>query len=384
MGEQAVAKIPFLDVGATYRELSAELDTAYQRVMDSGWYLLGEELVAFETEYAAFVDTAHCAGVASGLDALILALRALDIGAGDEVIVPSNTYIATWLAVSAVRAVPVPVEPDITTSNIDPSLIPAAITSRTRAIMPVHLYGRPAPMHEILDIARQHGLKVIEDAAQAHGARIAGRRIGGHSNAVAWSFYPGKNLGAFADAGAVTTNDPEIDDRIRVLRNYGSRTKYHNEMLGTNSRMDELQAAFLRVKLTHLDEWNARRTAIANAYLDLLSDVAGLTLPAPTTVDESAWHLFVVRSPHRDTLQEHLARHGVQTLVHYPVPPHRQPAYQQGTHRFNNQPIADRLAAEVISLPIGPQMTPDHADSVCESLVLWGDAQGLDPGSSAG
>lgn len=366
MAENGLPQIPFLDVGATYRELSTDLDAAYQRVMSSGWYLLGTELAAFESEYAAFVGTEHCAGVASGLDALILALRALRIGSGDEVIVPSNTYIATWLAVSAVGAIPVPVEPDITTSNIDPTLIPAAISPRTRAIMPVHLYGRPAPMQEILEIARQHDLRVIEDAAQAHGARIAGQRVGGHGDAVAWSFYPGKNLGAFADAGAVTTNNPEIDDRIRVLRNYGSRTKYHNEVLGTNSRMDELQAAFLRVKLAHLDEWNARRVAIADTYLERLSDVPGLILPIPPMADESAWHLFVVRSPHREQLQMELTAKGVQTLVHYPVPPHRQPAYRSIAKQIGDQPIADRLAGEALSLPIGPHLGTNNASVVSE------------------
>lgn len=364
-------QVPFLDVGATYRELSTDLDAAYQRVMNSGWYLLGQEIAAFESEYASFVDTKHCVGLASGLDALILALRALDIGVGDEVLVPSNTYIATWLAVSAVGAIPVPVEPDMTTSNIDPQRIPAAISTRSRAIIPVHLYGRPAAMHEILNIARDHGLRVIEDAAQAHGASIEGRPVGGHGDAVAWSFYPGKNLGAFADAGAVTTNDPEVDDRIRVLRNYGSRTKYYNEMLGTNSRMDELQASFLRVKLKHLDDWNSRRATIASTYFDLLSDVSRVALPTPPTDDTSAWHLFVVRSTIRDQLQEHLASCGIQTLVHYPVPPHRQPAYQSTTQLFSDQPIADYLAAEVLSLPIGPHISEQDVQYVAASVRAW-------------
>lgn len=368
MADSAV-QVPFLDLGATYRELKDELDDAYRRVMASGWYLLGGELEAFEAEFAAYVGAAQCVGVASGLDALILALRAVGVGAGDEVIVPSNTYIATWLAVSAVGATPVPVEPDPDTFNLDPSLIGPAITERTAAILPVHLYGRPAPMTEILAIARRHGLKVVEDAAQAHGARYRGERIGAMGDAVAWSFYPGKNLGAYADGGAVTTNDAEIDDQVRVLRNYGSRVKYHNEVQGVNSRLDELQAAFLRVKLAHLDQWNERRSAIAARYKESLgSGRSGLAIPANDPLDEPAWHLFVVRTPQRDVVQQRMTQRGIQTLVHYPIPPHRQPAYEVALAPHPQLPIADRLAAEVLSLPIGPHLDAGSVERVVGAL----------------
>jgi len=251
--------IPFLDLGAAYRELKTEIDAAVHRVLDSGWYILGPEVEAFEAEWAAFCEADHAVGVANGLDALILALRALDIGAGDEVIVPSNTYVATWLAVTAVGARPVPVEPDLATHNIDPARIAAAISPATRALLPVHLYGQPADLDPILTIARQHGLTVIEDAAQAHGARYKGQRIGAHGDVVCWSFYPGKNLGAQGDGGAVTTNRADLADRISVLRNYGSRVKYVNEVQGVNSRLDPIQAAVLRAKLRHLDAWTERR-----------------------------------------------------------------------------------------------------------------------------
>ena len=250
----------------SYRELKPEIDAAVSRVLESGWYILGPEVEAFEAEWAAYCDAKHAVGLANGLDALTLALRALDIGPGDEVIVPSNTYIATWLAVSGVGATPVPVEPDEATHNIDPARIEAAITSRTRALLPVHLYGQPADMDPILDIAKRHGLRVIEDAAQAHGARYKGKRIGAHGDIVCWSFYPGKNLGALGDAGAITTNDTALAERVALLRNYGSRQKYVNEEAGVNSRLDPIQAAVLRVKLGVLDEWTERRRAVATAY----------------------------------------------------------------------------------------------------------------------
>ena len=250
--------IPFLDLGAAYRELKTEIDAAVHRVLDSGWYILGPEVEAFEAEWAAFCEADHAVGVANGLDALILALRALDIGAGDEVIMPS-TYVATWLAVTAVGARPVPVEPDPATHNIDPGRIAAAITSATRAILPVHLYGQPADLDPILALARSRGIAVVEDAAQAHGARYKGQGIGAHGDAVCWSFYPGKNLGALGDGGAVTTNRTDLADRIRVLGNYGSRVKYVNEVQGVNSRLDPIQAAVLRAKLRHLDAWTERR-----------------------------------------------------------------------------------------------------------------------------
>lgn len=357
-------QIPFLDVGAAYRELKPEIDAAIARVLDSGWYILGPEVDAFETEYAAYCEAEHAIGVANGLDALHLALLAMGVGPGDEVIVPSNTYIATWLAVSQCGATPVPVEPVEATYNIDPARIEAAITPATRVILPVHLYGQPADLDPILAIARKHGLRVLEDAAQAHGARYKGRRVGAHGDAVAWSFYPGKNLGALGDGGAVTTNDPELADRIRVLRNYGSRVKYVNEVKGFNSRLDPIQAAVLRVKLRVLDEWNARRRGIAQRYREGLAG-SGLVLPQVPEWAEPVWHLFVVRHPERDALVKRLNEAGVGTLIHYPVPPHLQAAYAETGFGVGAFPVAERMAGEVVSLPMGGQMAAEDVDVIC-------------------
>jgi len=347
--------IPFLDLGAAYRELKPEIDAAVSRVLDSGWYVLGPEVEAFEAEWATYCEAEHAVGLANGLDALILALRALDIGPGDEVIVPSNTYIATWLAVSGVGATPVPVEPDPATHNIDPTRIEAAITSQTRAILPVHLYGQPADLDPILDIARGRGLRVIEDAAQAHGARYKGRRIGAHGDIVCWSFYPGKNLGALGDAGAITTNDPALAERVALLRNYGSRQKYVNEVAGVNSRLDPIQAAVLRVKLEVLDDWTNRRRAVAAAYTEGLKQ-AGLILPHVPDWAEPVWHLYVVRTPDREALQARLSKAGIGTLIHYPIPPHMQAAYAELGIAPDALPLARDLAGEVLSLPMGPQL----------------------------
>ena len=360
-------KIPFLDVGAAYRELKPEIDAAIARVLDSGWYILGPEVDAFEAEYAAYCEAEHAIGVANGLDALHLALRAMDVGPGDEVIVPSNTYIATWLAVSQCGATPVPVEPIEATYNIDPARIEAAITPRTKVILPVHLYGQPADLDPILALARRHGLRVLEDAAQAHGARYKGRRIGAHGDAVAWSFYPGKNLGALGDGGAVTTNDPEIADRIRVLRNYGSRVKYVNEVRGFNSRLDPLQAAVLRVKLESLDDWNARRKRLAAMYLETL-DSGSLTLPFVPDYADPVWHLFVVRYAKREALQQRLNEAGIGTMIHYPIPPHCQQAYSELGIKAGALPIAETMASEVLSLPIGPHLSPEFASEVIYAL----------------
>ena len=357
-------KVPFLDLHAAYLELKPEIDAAIARVLDSGWYILGPEVEAFEAEYAAYCEAEHAIGVANGLDALHLALLAMGVGPGDEVIVPSNTYIATWLAVSQCGATPVPVEPVEATYNIDPARIEAAITPATRVILPVHLYGQPADLDPILAIARKHGLRVLEDAAQAHGARYKGRRIGAHGDAVAWSFYPGKNLGALGDGGAVTTNDPELADRIRVLRNYGSRVKYVNEVKGFNSRLDPIQAAVLRVKLRVLDEWNARRRAIAHRYLEGLAG-SGLVLPQVPEWAEPVWHLFVVRHPERDALAKRLAEAGVGTLIHYPVPPHLQAAYAEMGFGVGAFPVAERMAREVVSLPMGAQMAAEGVEVIC-------------------
>lgn len=359
--------VTFLDLKAPTEELRGEIDAAIARVVSSGWYVLGPEVAAFEAEFAAYAGAAHCIGVGNGLEAMHLALRALGVGPGDEVIVPSNTYIATWLAVSQCGAVPVPVEPDPATHNLDPARVEAAITSRTRAVLPVHLYGLPADLDPILAVARAHGLKVLEDAAQAHGAAYRGARIGTHGDVVAWSFYPTKNLGALGDAGAVTTNDPELAERISVLRNYGSRQKYVNEVPGFNSRLDPLQAAVLGVKLHHLDAWNARRARVAARYLQGLAGL-GLGLPVSPNWAESAWHQFVVRVPQRDRLVAALAARGVETMVHYPIPPHRQQAYAEFGWRDADFPLAAQLADEVLSLPIGPHLADDAVEQVIEAV----------------
>lgn len=361
--------IPFLDLRAAYLELKPGIDAAVARVLDSGWYILGAEVEAFEAEYAQYCEASHCVGLANGLDALILALRALNVGPGDEVIVPSNTYIATWLAVSAVGAVPVPVEPDPATHNIDPARIKAAITPRTRVLLPVHLYGQPADMDPILALARAHGLAVVEDAAQAHGARYKERRIGAHGDIVCWSFYPGKNLGAMGDGGAITTMRADLADRVRVLRNYGSRAKYVNEVQGVNSRLDPIQAAVLRVKLKHLDEWTDRRRAIAARYAEELAD-AGLILPHVPAWADPAWHLFVVRSAGRDALQARLTEAGIGSLIHYPIPPHMQVAYDEAGFTPDDFPIARKLAGEVLSLPMGPHLGCDEQEAVIAALSV--------------
>jgi len=347
--------IPFLELSAAYLELKTEIDAAINRSLQSGCYILGPEVEAFEAEWAAYCEASYSVGLANGLDALILALRALEVGPGDEVIVPSNTYIATWLAVTAVGARPVPVEPDPTTHNIDTDRIAAAITPATRVLLPVHLYGQPADLDPILALARQRGIAVVEDAAQAHGARYKGRRVGAHGDVVCWSFYPGKNLGALGDGGAITTNRADLADRVRVLRNYGSRVKYVNEVQGVNSRLDPIQAAVLRAKLPHLDAWTDRRRAIAAAYAEGLLGT-GLILPHVPDWADPAWHLYVVRSPERDGLQKRLADAGVGTLIHYPIPPHMQAAYAGLGIGREALPLACRLADEVLSLPIGPQL----------------------------
>ena len=360
--------IPFLNLIEPYQELKGELDAAYQRVMDSGWYILGEEVEAFEREFAVYCGARHCIGVGNGLEALHLILRAYDIGAGDEVIVPANTYIATWLAVSYAGALPVPVEPDLRTYNLDSSWVEAAITPNTKAILPVHLYGQPADMDPILEIARRHNLKVIEDAAQAHGAKYKGRLAGALCHAAGWSFYPGKNLGALGDAGAITTDDAELADRVRVLRNYGSRIKYHNEVKGYNSRLDTLQAAFLHVKLSHLDEWNQRRKTIASMYLSELADTPGLTLPVVPEGIEPSWHLFVVRHAKRDGLQKYLTQCGIGTLIHYPIPPHLSDAYAEMEMKTGDFLRTEEIANTILSLPMGPHLSQKDTKTVIEAL----------------
>ena len=360
-------QVPFLDLHDAYLEIKPEIDEAVSRVLDSGRYILGPEIDGFESEYAAYCGAAHCVGLANGLDALHLALRAMDVGPADEVIVPSNTYIATWLAVSQCGATLVPVEPSEATYNLDPALIEAAITPRTKVILPVHMYGQPADMDPILTIARRHGLRVLEDGAQAHGARYKGQHIGAHGDVVAWSFYPGKNLGALGDGGAITTNDPVLADHIRVLRNYGSRIKYVNEVQGYNSRLDAIQAAVLRVKLKHLKEWNERRAALARLYREGLTD-SDIVLPQVPAWADPAWHLFVIRHRQRDALEQQLNKAGIGSLIHYPIPPHMQQAYAGCRFAAGDFPLATTMADQVLSLPMGPHLTTEQANAVIDAV----------------
>lgn len=361
--------VPFLDLKAAYHALATELDEAVLRASRSGWYIGGPEVEAFETAFADYTQAQYCVGVGNGLDALILALRALGVGPDDEVIVPSHTFIATWLAVSAVGATPVPVEPKpksgqylITADDIAPY-----ITSRTKVLMPVHLYGMPADMPAICALAKQHGLFVVEDAAQAHGAAVHGQRIGSHGDVVAWSFYPGKNLGALGDGGAVTTQNPALAKRIRQLGNYGSAVKYYNDELGVNSRLDPIQAAVLAIKLKYLDSWNARRQTIAARYQEALADLP-LTLPSKAEGAIPVWHLYVVATPQRDALQQHLTQSGVQTLIHYPVPPHKQQAYQHSPVAQASYPLAEQYAQQILSLPIGPQLSDADVETTISAI----------------
>jgi len=358
--------IPFLDMKPAYAELKPDLDAAYHRVMESGWFVLGKEVEAFEAEYAAFCGARHCIALGNGLEALELVLRGWDIGPGDEVIVPSNTYIATWLAVTAVGATVVPVEPTPEGPNIDPERIAAAITPRTRVIMPVHLYGEPADMEAIAALAARHGLKVVEDVAQAQGSKVRGRRAGSLGDAGAHSFFPTKNIGAYGDGGAVTTDDAALAGRLRALRNYGSRVKYVNIERGYNSRLDELQAAFLRVKLRHLDDWNERRRVLAARYTDRLAGIPGLGLPRAPQWAEPVWHLYVVRTARRAELVAALDKAGIGSLIHYPIPPHLQQAYADLALPRGTFPLAETLAETVLSLPMGPHLRPEAVDEVAE------------------
>ena len=360
-------KIPFLQLGDAVAEQRPQIDAAIKRVLDSGWYLLGPELEALEKEWAAWCDTAHAIGVSNGLDALHLILRAWGIGPGDEVIVPSNTYIASWLAVTMAGATPVPVEPEWDTCCLDPNRIEAAITSRTKAIMPVHLYGHPCDMPAILVIARRHGLKVIEDAAQAHGAEIAGARIGSHGDAIAWSFYPSKNLGALGDAGAITTQDPNLAKCLKMWRNYGSAVRYVNEVPGYNNRLEELHAAVLRVKIAVLAEWNDRRARLAERYQQGLAGL-NLTLPTVRPGVRHAWHLYTIRHPQRDAIKASLESAGIGTLIHYPIPPHQQQAYAALGLAQASFPIAERIHRETLSLPLGPHLSIDAQDVVIATV----------------
>ena len=359
--------IQFLDMKAPYLELKDELDEAYFRFMNSGWYVLGPETEAFEKAFAEYCGTKFCVGVSNGLDALCLGLEAGGVKKGDEVIVPANTYIATWLAISQVGATPVPVEPAPGTFNIDPSRIEAAITPRTAAIAAVHLFGVPADMTPIMEIAKKYDLFVLEDNAQSQGALYRGKRTGALGHAGALSFYPGKNIGAFGEAGAVTTDDPEIADKVRMLRNYGSKIKYHNEVKGYNRRIDSMQAAFLAVKLKYLDEWNERRRKIAARYLEKLSGIPELELPG-AALEASVWHQFIVRCDRRDELQKYISGRDNQTMIHYPIPPHLSKAYADMNFKRGDFPLSERMADTVLSLPIGPHLKPEEADCVAAAI----------------
>ncbi|WP_304440637.1 DegT/DnrJ/EryC1/StrS aminotransferase family protein [Geodermatophilus sp. DSM 45219] len=356
-----------MDLPALHAELRPELSAALLGVLDGERVLLGPRLATFERDWAAAVGARSAVGVGSGLDALSLGLRALGVAPGEEVLVPSHTFIATWLAVIQVGAVPVPVDVSPVTGRWEVDAVTAAVGPRTRAILPVHLYGHPVDLGPLMALAARHGLAVLDDAAQAHGATLRGRPVGGLAHATAWSFYPGKNLGALGDGGAVTTSDPEVADRVRSLRNYGSTEKYRHDEVGYNSRLDELQAAVLSVKLSRLGEFNDRRAQIARRYEEAL---AGLDLRLPTIADWATpvWHLYVVRTPHRDALRSHLAARGVETGIHYPVPPHRQPAFAGTPLADAALPVADALAREVLSLPIGPHLPESAQERVVDAI----------------
>ncbi|MEQ9692886.1 DegT/DnrJ/EryC1/StrS family aminotransferase [Shimia sp. SDUM112013] len=360
-------KYSFLDVGFTYTSLKEELDAAYHHVMDSGMYIGGDAVSAFESEFAAYCGADYSVGVGNGLEALILALRAMEIGDGDEVIVPANTFIATWLAASQAGATPVPVDADPVTMNIDIALIEAAITERTKAIMPVHLYGQPVKAEPLRQLAEKYDLKIIEDAAQAHGARDNNLRTGKLGHVAGFSFYPGKNLGAFGDGGGVVTDDAELADRIRLLGNYGSKVKYQHDEVGGNSRLDPMQAAMLSVKLRKLDEWNARRGEIASVYQEVLAETPGLTLPVLAEGVESSWHLFVVRNDDRQGLHQALLEQGVPTAMHYPIANHHSGAFR---NEFGDQsyPVTEEICRTCLSLPIGPHLSLDQAGEIARII----------------
>ncbi|MBQ4515111.1 MAG: DegT/DnrJ/EryC1/StrS family aminotransferase [Anaerolineaceae bacterium] len=359
--------IPFVSFRSMERELDAELRGAFDRVFARSWYIKGEENKSFEEAFAAYHGVEHCVGVGNGLDALMLALKSLGIGEGDEVIVPSNTYIATALAVTYVGAKPVFVEPNIRTFNIDPSRIEAAVTEKTKAIIPVHLYGQPCDMDPIMEIARKRELRVVEDCAQAHGARYKGQLVGTFGDAAGFSFYPGKNLGALGDAGAVLTNDKELAKKIRALGNYGSDYKYHHIYQGNNSRLDEIQAAFLSAKLPHLDRMNAERRRIAKRYL---AEIQHLDVILPTVPDyaEPVWHIFAVRCSSRDALEKHMNDHGIMTNKHYPIPMHLQECYRDLAFQKGDFPIAEEISQTELSLPMFYGMTEEEIQFVIDSI----------------
>lgn len=358
--------VPFLDVRLINSRHAFDLNSAFNRVIDSGNFILGSEVSLFESAFSSYCETEHCVGVANGMEALTLVLRAWGIGEGDEVIVPANTFIATWLAVSNIGAIPIGVEPCPKTFNLDVARIEGAITSRTKAIIPVHLYGQPVDMDPIMAIADFYKLKVLEDAAQAHGAKYRNKKVGSLGHAAAFSFYPGKNLGALGDGGAITTSDASLASKLKSLRNYGSNIKYSHEIKGVNSRLDELQAAFLCLKLSSLDSDNFRRRQIAKKYQEAIINAGLNLLPSPEWA-QSAWHLFVMRSPKREQLIAKLKKSGIETMIHYPTPPHMQSAYKD-LNLCGKFPISEALSREVISLPIGPHLNDEQVNYVANAI----------------
>ena len=364
-------KIPFLSFEGMHEPIKASLTQAFNNVLESNWFIMGKHLEKFEKEYAEYNNVQSCVGVSNGLDAIHLALLALNVGEGDEVIVPSNTYIATLLAVSFVGATPVLAEPDINSYNIDPAKIEAAITPATKAIIPVHLYGQLCEMDKIMAIAKKHHLYVIEDNAQAHGATLNGRMAGSFGDINATSFYPGKNLGALGDGGAITTNDKNLAEKVKVLRNYGSEKKYYNEVIGHNMRLDELQAALLSVKLQHLDSWTKSRRQIASWYNTALHGTGDLVLPVAINDEAHVYHLYVIRTEKRDELQEWLSKHEIGTLIHYPVPPHLQKAYAHLGFTGGSFPITEQISKTCLSLPLWPGMSQQEVGYVAETIKTF-------------
>lgn len=361
-------KVPFLDLKEIYSDLQEDFDHAYKRVMKSGWYLNGHEIQSFETSFANYCNVNHCVGVSNGLDALRLILHAYNIGDGDEVIVPSHTFIATWFAVSQANALPIPVDVKPNTFNINPNLVEKAITKRTKAIIAVHLYGQPAEMNALKAIAKKYNLKLIEDAAQAHGATYDGKTVGALGDAAAFSFYPGKNLGAFGDAGAVTTDDSKLAEDIKILQNYGSKEKYIHESVGWNCRMDELHAAFLNVKLSKLNEWTKKRIDIAAQYNEKLSKCSNLITPSLSS--GHVWHLYVIRHHSRNKLQAELKKKGIDTLIHYPIPPYASECYSDLGLDIEKFSTSNNISNTCLSLPIYPHMSDEDVSHVIDSILI--------------
>jgi dTDP-4-amino-4,6-dideoxygalactose transaminase len=362
-------RIPYLNFEPTHKEIELEIFQAFQKTYQSNWFIMGKQLKTFEQAYAHFTNTQYCAGVANGLDALILCLKALGISEGDEVIVPSNTYIATWLAVSYVGATLVPVEPNINTYNISAENIELAISEKTKAIIPVHLYGQSCEMDAIMVIAQKHNLFIIEDNAQSQGACYNGVVCGSFGHINATSFYPGKNLGALGDAGAVSTNNPAYHKKVMVLRNYGSEIKYYNLVKGMNSRLDEMQASFLSVKLNYLPKWTQERKILAALYLKLLQNIGDIILPITAAKADHVYHIFLVRTKQRNALQNYLTQAEIGTLIHYPVPPHLQEAYQELNYKKGDFPLAEEIADTALSLPLYPGLTENEVGFICNIIT---------------